>query len=122
VRDRESLDGEMEALAQALRRLPTPLPPDALVSRVRRLGQLELAERADERLNGLVLGFILFFVWTVNLFAFAAVRLLSGQGLLRIATGSPFSWPVAYFVLAWISGAAVLILAGTHLRRERGVA
>ena len=98
------------------------MPPDGLVSRVRRLGHLELAGRADERLNRLVLGFVLFFVWTVNVFVFAAVRFLSGESLLRLVAGSAVSWPVAWFVFAWISGAAVLMLLGIHVRRERGLA
>jgi hypothetical protein len=120
--DRDELDPELEALGAALRRLPTPMPPEALVSRVSRLGQLELAGRADERLNRLVVGFVLFFVWTVNVFVFAAVRLLSGDHLLRIAAGATVSWPVAWFVFAWISGVAVLMLLSLHVRRERGLA
>jgi len=117
-----NLDQELEALSLALERLPTPMPPPALVARVRRLGHLELAGRADEKLNRLLLAFVIFFAWTVNVVAFAAVRLLSGESLLRMATGSPFSWSAGYFVSAWLSGAAVLILVGIHVRRERGLA
>lgn len=117
--ERDSLDEELDVLSLELRRLPTPRPPEALVFRVRRLAHLELAGRADERLNGLVLVFLLLFSWTVSLFAFLAVRLLSGESLLGSATGSTLSWPVAYFVSAWISGAAVLVLLGFHVRKER---
>lgn len=117
--ERDSLDDELDVLSLELRRLPTPLPPEALVFRVRRLAHLELAGRADERLNGLVLVFLLLFSWTVSLFAFLAVQLLSGESLLGSATGSTLSWPVAYFVSAWISGAAVLVLLGFHVRKER---
>lgn len=119
---KDGLDQDFAALGAALRQLPTPMPPDALVARVRRLAQLELAERADERLNRLVLGFVLFFVWTVNVFAFAAVRVLSGESLLRLAAGATVSWSVGYFAFAWVSGAAVLFLIGFHVRRERGLA
>jgi hypothetical protein len=122
VKERESLDEELEVLSLELRRLPTPMPPEALVSRVRRLAHLELAARADERLNGLVLVCLLLFSWTVSLFAFLAVRLLSGESLLGSATGSTLSWPVTYFVSAWISGAAVLVLLGFHVRKERRLA
>lgn len=119
---REDLDDDMDALSVALRRLPTPMPPVVLVERVRRLGHLELAGRADERLNALVLGGVILFVWTLNLFAFAAIRLLTGESLLRMATGSALPWSVGYFVAAWVTGVAVLILAGIHVRRERGLA
>lgn len=122
MKERESLDEELEVLGLELRRLPTPMPPEVLVSRVRRLAHLELAGRADERLNGLVLVCLLLFSWTVSLFALLAVRLLSGESLLGSATGSTFSWPVAYFVSAWISGAAVLVLLGFHVRKERRLA
>ena len=119
MRERESLDEELEVLSLELRRLPTPMPPEALVSRVRRLAHLELAARADDRLNRLVLVFLLLFSWTVSLFALLAVRLLSGESPLGSATGSMLSWSVAYFVSAWISGAAVLVLLGFHVRKER---
>jgi hypothetical protein len=121
VSEREDLPEELEALGLALQRLATPMPPPGLVERVRRLGHLELAGQADERMSQLVLGFAIFFAWTVNVFTFAAIRLLSG-GLLRITTGSAWSWSAAYFVSAWLSGAAVLILVGIHVRRERGLA
>ena len=122
MRERESLDEGLEVLSLELRRLPTPMPSEALVSRVRRLAHLELAGQADERLDRLVLVFLLLFSWTVSLFALLAVRLLSGESLLGSATGSMLSWSVAYFVSAWISGAAVLVLLGFHVRKERRLA
>jgi len=119
VRERERLDEELEVLSRELRRLPTPMPPEALVSRVRRLAHLELAGRADERLNRLALVFLLLFSWTTTLFPFLAVRLLSGESLFGSATGSTLSWSAAYLVSAWISGAAMLVLLGFHVRKER---
>jgi hypothetical protein len=121
VKERENMDEGLEALGNALRRLPTPLPPPALVSRVRSLAHLELASRADERLNSLVLGFLLFFSWTVGLLSLVAVRFFTGEVLGSIA-GSTLQWSVAYFVSAWISGAAVLALLGFHARKERTMA
>jgi hypothetical protein len=122
VREGESPDEEMEALSLELRRLPTPLPPEALVSRVRRLAHLELAGEADERLSRLVMVFLLLFSWAVSLFTFFAVRLLSGVNLLGSVTGSTLSWSAAYFVYAWISGAAILVLMGFYARKERRLA
>jgi hypothetical protein len=120
VSDGDRLDEELEALGHALRRLPTPMPPEGLVSRVRRLGHLELAEQADERLSSLVLAFFLFFSWTVSLLTFFAVRLVreGTAELLGIARGSALSWSAAYFVAAWISGAAVIVLLGLYRRKE----
>jgi hypothetical protein len=122
VSGRENPEDDLDALSLALRRLPTPMPPPVLVERVRALGHLELAGRADEKLNALVLGGVILFVWTVNVFAFAVIRLLTGEGLLEMAMGSALPWSVGYFAAAWLMGAAVLILAGIHVRRERGLA
>jgi hypothetical protein len=122
--ERDDADEELDALARHLRRLPMPMPPDALVSRVRRLAHLELAGKADEKLDHLVLVFLLVFSWTVSLLGFVAVRLLSGESvdLLGVAAGSTFSWSLAYFVAAWISGGAILALLGFHVRKERSLA
>jgi hypothetical protein len=120
VRDDEGLDDDLEALGRALRRLPTPMPPAAIVARVRRLARLELGEHADEKLNGLVLGFVLFFSWTVTVVSVVAVRLLRAESaaLLGSAAGSSLSWSAAYVAATWISGAAVIVLLGVHRRRE----
>ena len=119
--ERENLDEELDALADRLRRLPTPRPPQELVSRVRSLARLELATQADERLNSFVLLFLLLFSWTVGLFSLVAVRFLTGE-VLGTITGSTLQWSVAYFVSAWVSGAAVLALLGFHVRKERTMA
>lgn len=122
MRERESLDEELEVLGLELRRLPTPMPPEALVSRVRRLAHLEFAGRADERLSRLVVAFLLLFSWTMSLFGFLAARLLSGEDLLGSVTGRGLSWSLAYFVFAWISGVALLFVLGFHARKERRLA
>jgi hypothetical protein len=122
VTEREDLDEGLEALGLELRRLPTSMPPAALVARVRRLAHAELAERADERRDRPVLVFLLLFAWAVSLFALLAARVLSGQGHLGIATGATFSWSAAWFGYSWISSAAVLVLLGVHLRKQRRLA
>lgn len=124
MKERDYGDEELDALGGQLKRLPTPMPPEDLVSRVRRLAHLELAGRADEKLNRLVLVFLLVFSWTVSLVAFFAVRLLSRESLELIGAtaGSTFSWSLAYFAAAWISGGTILVLLGLHVRKERRLA
>lgn len=119
MRDGESLDEDLDVLGQELRRLPTPMPPEALVSRVRRLAHLKLAGRADESPNRLVLAFLLLISWTVGLFPLLAVRLLSEETLLGSVPGSAPSWSLAYVVYTWISSTAALVLLGFHVRRQR---
>jgi hypothetical protein len=65
---------------------------------------------------------LLLFSWTVSLFAFLALRLLSGDSIFGSATGPTLSWSGACFASAWISGAAVLVLLGVHVRKERRLA
>lgn len=122
MREPESVDEELEALGLALRRLPTPMAPEALVARVRTLAHLELAGRADERLSRLVTAFLLLFSWTITLLAFFTARLLSGESPLASVTASSLSWPAAYFVFAWIPGVALLAVLGFHARKERTLA
>ena len=120
------LPEETGALEAELRRLPTPMPSPALVSRVRRVAHLELASRADEKLNRLVLAFLLVFSWTLALVGFFAVRLVA-EGTVSIpglATldRSSMSWPVVYFAATWISGALLFVILGLHSRKQRRLA
>jgi hypothetical protein len=114
---------ELESLGTELRRLPTPMPPPALVERVRRLAHLELASHADEKLNRLVLVFLLVFSWTVGLVGFFAVRVVASgtASVLGLAAlqGSSLSWSAIYFGAAWISGALLFVILGLHHRKQR---
>jgi hypothetical protein len=119
---------EMDELGAQLRRLPTPMPPAALVERVRRLAQLELAGHADERLNRLLLAFLLGFSWTVGLVGFLAVRVLAAGAVsaLNLAVlETPFGAlgsSIVYFVGVWATGVALFAVLGLHHRRKREVA
>ncbi|HEY7819123.1 MAG TPA: hypothetical protein VIG29_12940 [Vicinamibacteria bacterium] len=117
---------ENDALEEELRRLPTPMPSPFLVERVRRLAHLELASRADERLDRLVFAFLLVFSWTISLMGYAALKVV-GSGAASIAgiaalPGSSWSWGVAYFAVTWVSGVMLLAALGLYRRRERRLA
>ena len=120
------LPEETFALAAELRRLPTPMPSPALVERVRRIAHLELASRADEKLNRLVLVFLLVFSWTLALVGFFAVRVVAAGTVsvlgLAALQGSSMSWSMVYFAAAWVSGAVVFIILGLHYRKQRRIA
>ena len=122
--DREPMDDDLEALSLALRRLPTPQPADALVSRVRRLAHHELQARTEEKLDRPVLVFLLLFSWTVSLFTLLVVRLLRVASFELVGNPSAWTltWSVAYFAYAWIVGALVLVLLGVYVRKERRLA
>ena len=120
----ERIEDELEALSRALRRLPTPRPPDALVSRVRRLAHLQLEVRSEEKLDRPVLVFLLLFSWTVSLFTLLVVRLLQVARFELIGNPAAWtlSWSVVYFAYAWVLGAAVLVVLGVYVRKERRLA
>jgi hypothetical protein len=117
---------DLDELAAELRRLPTPMPPPALVSRVRRLAHLELAGRADDKLNRLVLVFLLTFSWTVAFVGFFAVRVVAAGtvSILGLAAlqGSGISWSVVYFASVWVSGALLFVILGIQYRKQRRIA
>jgi hypothetical protein len=118
----------MDELAAQLRRLPTPMPPAVLVERVRRLAHLELAGRADEKLNRIVLAFLLGFSWTVALVGFLAVRVTAAGAASFVdlaAFRSPLGslgWSIAYFAGVWMTGAALFVILGLHHRKQREIA
>jgi hypothetical protein len=114
---------ELRGLAAELSRIPTPRPTSGLVERVRRAVHLDLAGRADERLNRLVLVFLLVLSWTMTLMGFAGVRLVTGGSgeILSLIRGGGLSlsaWSVAYLASAWLGGAAALVFIGLDRRRS----
>ena len=109
MKDPETPDERLEALASALRRLPTPMPRPALVSRVRRLAHARLAEQVEGRWERRLLAAAIVFSWLASAFTFAAVRLLSGGA-------------IAYFAATWIGGAAMLVVLGAYVRKQRRMA
>ena len=110
----------LQELASKVRNLPTPLAPAGLVERVRRQVHLELAGRADERLNQVLLVFLLLFSWTVTLAGYMVVRLFTGEPLALWSSLSTtgLRWSVIYFGVAWFGGAAAVVLLGLNYRRS----
>ena len=110
---------ELQELAGDIRRLPTPLPSAGLVESVRRRVHLELAGRADERLNQTVLVFLLFFSWTLTWVGYGVVRLLSGDPVTLWSSLSMtgLGWSLVYFVVTWVCGTAAVVLLGLNYRR-----
>jgi hypothetical protein len=115
---------EPDDLEIELSRLPTPTPPAVLVERVRRLAHLELASRADDSLNRMVLAFLLVFSWTLATVGLAAVSVASAGTLsiLRAVRGATLGWSLAYFAAAWVSGATLFVVLGLHHRKQRRIA
>lgn len=106
------------ALSGALRRLPTPVVPAALVARTRTRVLAESAAAAERRWDDAVLVFLSLFAWTVGVATWAIVRLMN-NGLLAVLDArfmQPMVWLTASSVLAWLTAGVVAVLVG-HRRR-----
>lgn len=111
----------LQELTAGLRSLPTPESSAGLLWRVQRQLHHELARRSDERLNTVVVLFLLLFSWTVTIVGVLLFRLLTGEGLTLVGSLSDSSllWSLAYFGVAWGGGAAAVVLLGVHARKRR---
>lgn len=111
----------LQELTAGLRSLPTPQPSPAILARVRRTLALELAARSDERLNVVVVVFLLLFSWTVTLTGFVLFRLVTGEGLSLVGalSSASLNWTLTYFGVAWLGGAAAVVALGVYARKRR---
>lgn len=116
--------GALQEVAEQLAKLPTPTPSAGVVERVRRRAHVELAGRADERLSDMLLAFVLVFSWTVTSLSYMAVRFFSGAPLAFWSSLSTtgLRWSAIYFGVAWVGGAAAVVLLGLNYRRTRRTA
>ena len=84
------------------------------------------AEAVCERLNRLVLAFLLVFSWTLALVGFFAVQVVasgtvSALGLASLQ-GETLNWSLLYFAAAWTSGAFLFVVLGLYARKQRRLA
>ncbi len=111
-------------LAGALRRLPTPRPPPALIERVRARAEAELAREAEGRWNRAVMAFLVLFAWTVTLASWPITRLVGGEvlGWLDVRINPTLLLLAGSSVLAWLTaGVAAVLLGLRHCRLRRPV-
>ena len=79
-----------------------------------------LLNAKHERLNQVLLVFLLLFSWTVTLAGYMVVRLFTGEplALWRSLSTTGLRWSVIYFGVAWFGGAAAVVLLGLNYRRS----
>ncbi len=109
-------------LTGALKRLPTPQPPAALVERTRARAEWQLAAAAERRWNHTVLVFLVLFAWTVTLVSWPIVRLVSGGmlGWLDVRMNQTWVSLAGYTALGWLTvGVAALMLGLRHRSARR---
>lgn len=111
---------EWRVLADAMRRLPRPLPEPGLVARTREAVAASLAERADRAFNRAALAFVVGLAWTLAIFGWAVFDLVAGELALRLTRplGSLAAWYAAYLVLGWLAAGVAAALLGRRVQEE----
>lgn len=114
--------GRWDLLAGALKRLPTPQAPAALVERVRARMEALAGARAEQRIGQRAVAWLLLFSWTVTLASWPVVRLI-GQGMaswLDIGFVHTWIWLVSFTGVSWFGAAvAAIMLAWRHRPARR---
>lgn len=111
-------------LASAMRRLPTPQAPAAMVERARMRMVAHLMARTEQRANHRAMAWLLLFAWTTTLATWPVLRVVSSGVSSWLDVSFQHTWYllIAYTVLSWIAAAATAAVVGLRQRRERGLA
>jgi anti-sigma factor RsiW len=111
-------------LAGAMRRLPTPQAPPAMVERARTLMVAHLMERTEQRANHRAMAWLLLFAWTTTLATWPILRFVSSGVASFLDVSFQHTWHllIGYTVLSWIAAAGTAAILGLRQRRERGLA
>jgi hypothetical protein len=111
-------------LTAALRRLPTPQAPAALVERVRaRMAAHAIAE-AEQRGSRWVLFWLVLFAWTTTLAAWPVLRLVSDGTASWLDLRFLHTWYglTVFTAVSWIAAGTAAAVLGLRHRQTRGLA
>jgi len=111
-------------LAGAMRRLPTPQAPPAMVERARSRMVAHLLARAEQRANHRAMAWLLLFAWTTTLATWPILRFVSSGLASFLDVSFQHTWHllIGYTVVSWIAAAAIAAVLGLQHRRERSLA
>jgi len=107
-----------QLIAAGLRRLATPQPSSALFKRTRMVVIDQLAAKAEQRQNRIVMIFLVLFSWAVTVVSWPIFRFATGGllSLLDIRFRQMWQFFAIFSALTWLaSGSAALLLS---LRRQ----
>ena len=106
-------------LTDALKRLPTPQAPAALILKMHRLLELRTAYQRESRWNWAILSFLVLFSWMVAVLNWFLVRSFDIP-LARWLDVSSTTVLVAYIGMTWLATALAAGLLGKHLQQKEG--
>lgn len=111
-------------LGSAMRRIPTPQAPAALMQRVRVTLVAHSMQRAEQRSHRRVMAWLILFAWTTTLATWPILRLVSEGASSWLDLNFLHTWHVliGFTVLSWVSAAIAAAVLGARHRSERRLA
>jgi len=113
-----------QLISGGLRRLPTPQPSHALFERTRAMAAAQMAERAEERQNRIVLLLLAFFSWAVTITSWPVFRYATGGLLSLLDVRFHETWLIfaIFSALTWLGGGSAAVLLSARRQQERRLA
>jgi len=110
-----------QLISVELHRLATPQPSSALFERTRAIVVDQLAAKAEQRQNQIVLIFLVLFSWAVTLVSWPIFRLATGGLLSLFDIRFRQMWLVfsSFSALTWLAGGSAALLLSLHRQHER---
>jgi anti-sigma factor RsiW len=110
---------EWVVLTDALKHMPTPQAPSALIANMHRLLELRMAYQQESRWNWAILSFLVLFSWIAAVLNWFFVRVFDVP-LAQWLDISSTTVRVAYIVLTWLATALAAGLLGKRLQHREG--
>jgi len=113
-----------QLISGGLRRLPTPQPSRALFERTRAMVSAQMAERAEQRQNRIVLLLLVFFSWAVTIVSWPVFRFATGGLLSLLDIRFHETWLIfaIFSALTWLAGGSAAVLLAARRQQERRLA
>src|SRR5580700_9668788 len=111
-------------LGTAMRRIPTPQAPAALVQRVRVSLVTHSMQRAEQRSNRRTMAWLVLFAWTTTLATWPILRLISqgAETWLNVSFVHTYHILIGFTVFGWVAAGIAAGVLGARHRFERRLA
>ncbi len=113
-----------QLISGGLRRLPTPQASRALLERTRAMVSAQIAVRAEQRQNRIVLILLVCFSWVVTVAGWTVFRFMTGGFLSLFDIQFHQTWLLfaMFSAVTWLAGASAAVLLSARRQRERRLA
>lgn len=110
-----------QLISGGLRRSPTPQPSASLIARTRTRVAEQIAERAEQRQNRLVLILLVCFSWIVTIAGWPLFQFVTGGvfSLLDIRFHEAWLLFVIFSGLTWLAAGSAAVLLSARRQQER---